>query len=365
MRTESDDKASQLGGGRRTICYLIGFLFLASVVLILVDVSPVATFVMSAITIIPLAYFMGVSTEELGKRLGPGSGGLLNATFGNATELIIALFALQAGLHTIVKASLTGSIIGNILFVLGLSMLTGGLKHKTQRFERRAAGTSSTMLAIAVVALTIPAMATFTSSVGNGNPVQIEDISIWTAALLLVVYFGGLVFSLYTHRRIFNPVAGRGEPEWSVRMALGALLASTILVAIESEFLVGAIESSSQALGLNELFVGVIIIALIGNAAEHGGAVMMARKNKMNLSVQIATSSGTQIALFVAPILVFASLLFGAPMTLDFGIFEVVTIALSVAIVHMVSSDGESNWFEGAMLVVVYLIVAVGFFYHP
>lgn len=355
----------ETGHPRRKYLYaLIGILFAVSVVFVLADVSPLVIFAMSAITIMPIAYFMGISTEELAKRLGPGSGGLLNATFGNATELIIAIFALEAGLQEIVKASITGSIIGNILFVLGLSMLTGGLKHKTQRFERRAAGTSSTMLVIAVVALTIPTLATLTSANG-GVPAQIVDLSMWASALLLAVYFCGLVFSLHTHKNIFNPMAGREEPEWPAKMAIAALILATVLVSIESEFLVSAVAGSSGILGLNDLFMGVIIIALIGNAAEHGSAIMMAYKNKMDLSVQIATSSGTQIALFVAPVLVFASYLFGPPMTLAFEIFELVAIALSVAIVHMVSSDGESNWYEGVMLIVVYLIVAVGFFFHP
>ncbi|MFQ6128383.1 MAG: calcium/proton exchanger [Thermoplasmata archaeon] len=360
-----NEKEGRFGKGRSILCVLISVLFLLSVVFVLIEVSPIIVFAMSAITIVPLAYFMGISTEELAKRLGPGSGGLLNATFGNATELIIALFALRAGLHEIVKASLAGSIIGNILFVLGLSMFAGGLKHKIQRFERRAAGTSSTMLVLAVVALTIPTMATLYSSIIGGDPTQIVDLSIWTSVLLIVVYFAGLVFSLHTHKSIFNPVGGIEEPGWGKKVAIAGLLISTVFVSVESEFLVGAIESSSEVLGLNDLFVGVILIALIGNAAEHGSAVVMAYKNKMDLSVQIATSSATQIALFVAPLLVFASLLFGPPMTLAFEIFELIAIALSVAIVNMASSDGESNWYEGAMLVVVYLIVAVGFFYHP
>jgi len=360
-----EETQGRLGIGRTVLAALIGVLFVVSVVSVLANVSPVAIFILSAITIIPIAYFMGISTEELGKRLGPGPGGLLNATFGNATELIIAFFALRAGLEQIVKASLTGSIIGNILFVLGLSMFVGGLKHKTQRFERKAAGTSSTMLFLAVVALTIPTMTALFYPVGGGSLLQIEEFSMWTAGLLLLVYFAGLIFSFYTHKGIFNPVGEREKPEWSKKLAIGGLLVSTILVSFESEFLIGAIERSSGALGVNDLFMGVIIIALIGNAAEHGSAIMMAYKNKMELSVQIATSSGTQIALFVAPLLVFASLLFGPVMTLDFEIFELIAIALSVAIVHMVSSDGESNWYEGAMLVVVYAILAIGFFYHP
>lgn len=362
MSEEDGGIQNRLGGGRGCLCVTIGILFAMSVVFVAFNVSPIAIFALTAVTIIPLAYLMGIATEELAKRLGPGSGGLLNATFGNATELIISLFALRAGLLGIVKASLTGSIIGNILFVLGVSMFVGGIKHRTQEFGRRAASTSSTMLALAVVALTIPTMYTL---VEGADPGLIADLSIWTAGILLIVYFAGLVFSLYTHKGIFNPVGSREKPEWTTKFAIVMLLISTILVSIESEFLVRAIEGSSGTLGMNELFMGVIVIALIGNAAEHGSAVLMAYRNKMDLSVRIATSSGTQIALFVAPLLVFASLLFGPQMDLAFELFELIAIALSVAVVHMVASDGESNWYEGAMLVAVYLIVAVGFFFHP
>jgi Ca2+:H+ antiporter len=363
MKTKEKENGRRFGKARLTLCIIIGILFLVSVILVALQVDPIVIFVMAALTIIPLAYLMGVSTEELAKRLGPGTGGLLNATFGNATELIIALFALRAGLYEMVKASITGSIIGNILLVLGLSMLVGGLKHKNQKFERRAAGISSTMLAIAVVAMILPTMATL--YFGDGGSSLIVDMSLWTSGLLIFVYICGLLFSLYTHKGIFNPVGGKEKPEWSVRFAVGGLLLTTILVAIQSEFLVSAIGRSLGTIGVNELFLGVIIIALVGNAAEHGSAIVMAYKNKMDLSVHIATSSGTQIALFVAPLLVFVSLLFGPPMTLAFEIFELITIALAVAIVHMVSSDGESNWYEGLMLIVVYLIIAIGFFYHP
>jgi Ca2+:H+ antiporter len=363
MLMAEKEKKPRLGKARTILCIVIGILFLGSVVLVALQVDPIVVFVIAALTIIPLAYFMGVSTEELAKRLGPGSGGLLNATFGNATELIIALFALRAGLYEMVKASITGSIIGNILLVLGMSMLVGGLKHRNQKFERRAAGISSTMLALAVVAMILPTMATL--YFGDGDSSLIVDMSLWTSGLLIFVYICGLIFSLYTHKGIFNPVGGKEKPEWSVRFAIGGLLLTTILVAIQSEFLVSAIDRSLGTIGVNELFLGVIIIALVGNAAEHGSAIVMAYKNKMDLSVHIATSSGTQIALFVAPLLVFTSLLFGPPMTLAFELFELITIALAVAIVHMVSSDGESNWYEGLMLIVVYLIIAVGFFYHP
>jgi Ca2+:H+ antiporter len=356
--------SSAKGGPSRTrvlLALIAAILFIISVVMTLAGADPVLVFALAALTILPLAYFMGVATEELAKRLGPGSGGLLNATFGNATELIIAFFALRAGMHEIVKASITGSIIGNILLVLGLSMLTGGLRFKEQKFAKRAAGTSSTMLALAVVAMAIPTMMLY--SPAEDAQQRLVDVSLWTSALLIFVYIAGLVFSLHTHKHIFNPVGQHEKPEWSQKFALMVLVGSTLLVAVESEFLVSAIEGSKDTLGMNELFLGVILIAIIGNAAEHGSAIIMAYKNKMDLSVGIATSSSTQIALFVAPILVFASWLMGETMTLAFGIFELAAIAFSVAIVHMVSSDGESNWYEGLMLLVVYAIMAVGFWF--
>lgn len=330
-------------------------------------VSPgVAVFVAAGIAIIPLAWFMGLATEELGKHAGPGVGGLLNATFGNATELIIALFALASGLHTIVKASLTGSIIGNVLLVLGLSMLVGGLRNKRQVFSREASGIQTTMLLLAVIGLVMPEL--FVLSVGTlppGGPV-LEQVSLGIAGILFLAYVFGLWFSLRTHRDVFNPVgAGHEKPAWSVRGAVLVLLVATFLVAVESELLVGSIQEAQASLGLRELFVGVIIVAIVGNAAEHGGAVIMAHRNKMELSVAIATTSTTQIALFVAPVLVFASLVFQPLLTLDFEIFELVSIALSTAVLGAVAADGQSNWYEGVLLIMVYAIVGVAFFFHP
>ncbi|MFQ5838832.1 MAG: calcium/proton exchanger, partial [Thermoplasmata archaeon] len=302
--------------------------------------------------------------EELGKHMGPGLGGLLNASFGNATEIIIAIAALRAGLVRLVQASITGSIIGNILLILGLSMLAGGLRHKKQSFERQTATTRSTMLALATIGLVMPSLLLLSS--GENIPSDaITSMSLWISVLLLVAYGGGLLFSLHTHRHIFNPRGEEEEPEWSKGYAILVLAGATALIAILSEVLIKAVEASIETLGLNELFLGVIVIAVIGNAAEHSSAVMMAWKNRMNLSVGIAASSSTQIALFAAPILVFASILIGNPMTLAFELFELIAIGLSVAIVSTVASDGESNWFEGLMLLIVYTIVAVGFFYLP
>ena len=328
----------------------------------------VAVFAFTGIGIIPLAWFMGLATEELGKHAGPGVGGLLNATFGNATELIIALFALANGLHDVVKASLTGSIIGNILLVLGLSMFAGGLRHKSQTFSREASGIQTTMLLLAVIGLVMPDLYIL-SAEAQGSPVSpglLRNLSLGIAGILLASYVLGLLFSLRTHRDIFNPISETvEEARWSVRTSLVVLLAATALVAIESEILVGSLEEARSSLGLTELFVGVIIVAIVGNAAEHGSAVIMAYRNKMDLSVAIATTSTTQIALFVAPFLLFASLLTTRVMTLDFEVFELASIALSTGVLAAVAADGRSNWYEGVLLVMVYAIIGVAFFFHP
>lgn len=327
----------------------------------------VQVFVAAGVGIIPLAWFMGLATEELGKHAGPGIGGLLNATFGNATELIIALFALAAGFNEIVKASLTGAIIGNVLLVLGLSMFVGGLRNKRQVFSREASGIQTTMLLLAVVGLVMPDLLDLATDipVASREPL-LRGMSLGIAVILFAAYLLGLLFSLVTHRDVFNPVGEKHEtPRWSRRIAVSVLLVATALVAVESELLVGSIESARATLGLTELFVGVIIVAIVGNAAEHGGAVIMAYRNKMDLSVAIATTSTTQIALFVAPFLVFTSLVFGSVLTLDFEIFELVSIALATAILGAVVADGQSNWYEGILLMMVYAIIGVAFFFHP
>ena len=336
-----------------------------------------AVFGLAAVAIIPLAFLMGVATEELGKRAGPGIGGLLNATMGNATELIIALVALGRaaslaaggdnlaanGLVEVVKASITGSIIGNILLVLGLSALVGGLRYKTQKFSVRAAELQVTLLVLAIVALVMPDL--FKLSYGNPTP---PDVSLGISVILLVGYVLGLVFSLHTHKDVFNPVTEEQEkPLWSRNLALGVLIASTALVGLVAEILVGTVEAVTPAFGIPrpELFMGVIVIAIIGNAAEHSAAVTMAWKNKMDLSVWIATISSVQIALFVTPVLVLSSLALGTPFTLAFEVFELVAIILSVAILAVLAKDGETNWYEGVLLLLVYAIIGFGFLFHP
>ncbi len=277
------------------------------------------------------------------------------------------MFALASGLHEVVKASITGSIIGNVLLVLGLSMLAGGMRHRTQTFSREASGIQTAMLLLAVIGLVMPALYVFsTQADGGATRLTLEEMSIGIAVILILAYALGLIFSLKTHRRLFNPSADVEEkPRWTVRFALALLLLTTLLVALESELLVSSLEVAREGLGLTELFVGVIIIAIIGNAAEHGGAIVMAYRNKMELSVSIAMSSTAQIALFVAPFLVFASLLTTSVLTLDFEIFELISIALAVSVIGSVASDGRSNWYEGAILVLVYAILVVAFFFHP
>jgi Ca2+:H+ antiporter len=318
-------------------------------------------FIACAGAIVPLAGLMGLATEELAARTGPTFGGLMNATLGNAAELIIGIFALRAGLIELVKASLTGSIIGNLLLILGLSLFVGGVKHQTQRFNRQAAGMNVALLALAAVGLVVPALFDFTHP--RGDPVALERLSETVAIVLLVVYLLSLLFSLKTHKEMFRPEGTHEPPKWSLRLAVTALVLSTALVAWLSEILVGVTEETIAALGVSELFLGVIIIPIVGNAAEHGAAVMMAAKNKMDLSFAIAVGSSTQVALFVAPLLLFISLLFGNPMDLAFTTFEVTAVALAVGVVTVISLDGESNWLEGAQLLAVYGILAAAFFF--
>ncbi|MEW5759342.1 MAG: calcium/proton exchanger [Candidatus Thermoplasmatota archaeon] len=339
-----------------------------SIILEVAQVNPTLVFMISAAAIIPLASVIGKATEELAKYSSAATGALLNATFGNVAELIIAIFAIKEGLIVVVQASITGSIIGNILIVLGLSMFVGGLKHKEQTFSRRTAGTSTTMLTLAAIALIMPALFFYAQQTGllEAGFFRLELMCFLVSVILIITYIAGLIFSLHTHKHIFISEWRVKEAfVWSKRTAIVLLIISTALVAMESEFLVSAIQPMIGRIGISQTFVGVIIIAMVGNGAEHSSAIMFAYKNKMDLSVNIATSSSTQIALFVAPLLVFISAAMGTPMTLAFEIFEVVAIVLSIAIVLTVYSDGESNWFEGLQLVAVYAIFAVVFFYHP
>jgi Ca2+:H+ antiporter len=328
-----------------------------SVLLELIHADSILIFITAALAIVPLAGFMGRATEELSKQAGAGIGGLLNATFGNATELIIAIFALQAGLFEVVKASLTGGIIGNVLLITGCSMLFGGLKREKQAFNPGVQGVNSTMLALAAVGLILPALI---SHLFDYNTV--ETLSLGISAILIITYICSLIFSLRTHKHLYDCGGEECKPSWSKNKAIVALMLTTAVIALESELLVGAVEPVSQSLGLTELFIGVIVIAIIGNAAEHSTAIMMAVKNNMDLSLGIAMGSSTQIALLIAPVLVFISWLWGNPMNLVFNEFEVVAVIAAVVIANMISADGESNWLEGVQLIALYAMIAVVFF---
>ena len=297
-------------------------------------------------------------------------GGLLNATFGNAAELIIAGIALSKGLTNVVKASITGSIIGNVLLVLGLSILFGGTKYKEQRFNRTAARTSVISLSLAAIGLIIPTVFHLTAdrSPGGWSALVEQKLSLAIAVVLFLTYFCMLGFSLWTHKHFFQGAhrhAEEGGRQWSRGKALTILLIATAAVAMLSEFLVGTIENVRDSVGLTEVFVGVIVVAIVGNAAEHSTAIVMAMKNKMDLTVGIAIGSSLQIALFVAPVLIFLSYLFGRPMDLEFTMPEVVAVVASVYILFQISGDGETNWIEGIQLLSVYVILGILFFYLP
>lgn len=344
--------------------------------------NPTWLFIVACLAIIPLAGWMGKATEHLAEHLGQGIGGLLNATFGNAAELIIALFALSKGLEGVVKASITGSIIGNLLLVLGLSLLAGGAKFKTQTFDRTAASTTATALTLAAIALLIPtifhlAAAQVPMAAGGWTPEKEQTLSLAISIVLIVTYALTLYFSLVTHKDLFIGDVRTGAAEkvgheeeasgehWSKKRAIITLLTATAFVALISEFLVGAVEAARGELGFTEVFVGVIVVAIIGNAAEHSSAILMAMRNKMDLSLGIALGSSLQIALFIAPVLVFASYAFGTPMNLEFTIPEVVAVIASILIVQQICSDGESNWVEGVQLLSVYAILGILFYFLP
>ncbi len=356
--------------------------------------SPVWIFVAAALAIIPVAGWMGHATEHLATRLGEGIGGLLNATFGNAAELIIAIMALvQAArnpepesvraMHAIIKASLTGSIIGNILLVLGAALLGGGLRYKIQRFSPLATRTSATLMMLAVIALTGPTMLSWfiPTKATQLHSAEVEFLSLEVSVLLLVAYALSLFFTLHTHKQLYSsgesveeagiddPVAVEAEKghhaPWSVGKSLAVLIGATVCVAVLAEFMVGSVTEASESMGLTPLFVGVIVVAIVGNAAEHSTAVLVALRNRMDLSLSIAIGSSIQIALFVAPALVWISFFMGVPMDLVFTVPEITTMALAVLITSQIAGDGESNWLEGVLLLIVYALVGALFFYLP
>lgn len=331
-----------------------------AIVLEIAHGAAVAIFAVSALAILPLAGIIGHATEDLAARAGPQVGGLLNATFGNVTELIIAFFLILQGELEVVKASITGSIIGNVLVVLGLSFLIGGWKRQEQTFNRASAGLHSASLVIAVVALLMPALFHLTPEASDFRE---EAVSVGVAIVLMTIYLLSLLFSFKTHRDLFRSTFEHGEPKWSLRKAMGMLAAATVGVALMSEFLVGALEETVEEVGLSKLFVGLIIVPIVGNAAEHSSAILLAAKDKMDVSIEIAIGSSTQIALFIAPLLVFLSLAVGHPMNFIFSGIEIAAVAFSSAILGFIALDGRSNWFEGAQLLSVYLIMAISFFF--
>ena len=331
---------------------------------------PIAIFIVSCLGIIPLAGQMGHATEEIAERVGQGVGGLLNATFGNAAELIIAIVALRAGLYDLVKASITGSIIGNVLLVFGLSALVGGLKYETQKFNRTAAGLGGTLLVLSAVGLVVPAL--FHGLVGDSAPAAERNLSLEIAIVLMVTYVASLFFTLKTHRHLYagdvaieadEPGDVHPRPLWKPVLML---MLATVGIAFMAEFLVAAASHTAQALGWSQVFVGVIVVAIIGNAAEHSTAVIMALKNKMDIAINIAVGSSIQIALFVAPVLVLLSYAFApAPMDLIFTPLEVLAVAVCVGIMAFCAADGESHWMEGVQLLAVYVILGIAFYVLP
>ncbi|MFN2176798.1 MAG: calcium/proton exchanger [Anaerolineales bacterium] len=370
----------------------LGFIHLrkiGDILLLLVPLSILAEFLnwgeillflFSALAIIPLAGYIGESTDILATATGPRIGGLLNATLGNAAELIITIIAIREGLLELVKASITGSILGNVLLVLGMSMVLGGIKNGVQIFDRRQAGNNAILLVLAVIALLIPSL--LSGYIGQSDSPGVEALSIGVAIIMIVLYILGVVYSLKTDRGPLssrpsvetNPSMGNiYEPEemtevhpaWSTRKSIVILGLATFGVVIMSELLIGSVEPVMLSLGISEFFLGIILIPIIGNVAEHLVAVKVAIQNKMELSVEIAIASSLQIALFVAPVLVFVSLFIGNPMQLIFNEVELLALVAGVLITALVSSDGESNWLEGAELVAVYLILALTFFLMP
>ena len=328
-----------------------------------VGADPTLLFIVSAVAILGLAWVVGLSTERLGALTSPQVGGILNATFGNIAELIIAFFALQAGLVEVVKASLTGSIIGNLLFVLGASVLFGGLRNGIQRFDPRVAGSNAALLVVAAIGFFVPAVFAFSS--GSAEPGTITEESVLVAVLLIVGYGLSLVYSFKNASRTLGghePAAEHGGPAWSRRAAIAVLLAAAALLAVLSEILVASIEPFIETFGLSPFFVGVILIPTIGNLAEHLVAVQLAWKNHMEFSMAVAYGSSLQVALFVGPVLVILGALMGQPMNLVFHPLEVAAVGAAVGISALIALDGESNWLEGALLVLVYVILAVSFF---
>ncbi len=355
--------------------YALGVFIPLAIGLDVADASSSLVFFSAAIGVIPTAALMGEATENLAARSGPGIGGLLNVTFGNFPELIIAAFALNKGLHEVVKASIVGSIISNILLVLGFSVLVGGIKNGDQKFNQQAVQAQAAMLLLALAALVLPAVFQLTD--GGALPKvsqarvdfggDVEHLTIGVSVVLLITYVLGLLFSLKTHRDLFNPHAegdDAGDEVWTVRRSVVLLAVAGVLVGLMSEVLVGSIEDASHSVGLSEFFIGVVVVAIVGNAAEHWVAVLVAYKNKMDLALNIGIGSSSQVALFVAPVLALLSFAIGPhPMALVFNGYELAALLFSVLIANYVTIEGRSNWFEGVQLLAVYTVLVLVFYF--
>ncbi len=330
------------------------------------DWGDLIVFATAALAIIPIAGILGEATEVLAEKTGPRIGGLLNASLGNLAELIITLVAINAGRIALVKASIIGSMLGNLLFVLGLSLLFGGLKHGIQRFDRARIGVDATLVILAAIIISVPSL--FNELI-EPDFAKVESLSLATAGVVLLLYLLSILYTLRTpsddhvHAPAIEPT--HGGPGWSTGMALGVMAGCVVGLAVMSEFLVGSLESVTEVFGLSEFFVGIIVVPLIGNVAEHMVAVQVAMKDQMDLSLSIALGSSLQIAMLVAPLLVFISLFMGNPMTLEFNHPEIIAMIAASVIAALVAIDGSSNWLEGAMLLAVYAILALGFFYLP
>jgi Ca2+:H+ antiporter len=364
-----------------SIIYFLLVFVPISVILDLVHADHLIIFIIAVIALIPLAKLIGDSTEHLSTHYGSTLGSLLNVTFGNAAEIIIAVVAINAGLIDLVKASITGAILGNIMLIFGLSMIAGGIRKKEQIFSRENAGLQSTMIFLAIIGLAIPTVlsSTILKPSEIENQLKIQFLSDALAIILLSVYIAGIVFTFFTHKHLF--VSPQMEEEhknhnietttttttttkhWDKKRAFFMLAISMVGVVVISEILVGSVEETSKQFGFGEVFVGAIIIGIVGNAAEHSSAIILARKGKIDLSIGIAAGSGTQIALFVVPLLVIFGIILNQPFTLEFTIYELVTLFLAAIILNLIAHDGRSNWFEGVMLTAVYIIIAMGFYF--
>lgn len=359
-----------------SIIYFLLVFVPISVILDLVHADHIIIFIIAVIALIPLAKLIGDSTEHLSTHYGSTLGSLLNVTFGNAAEIIIAVVAINAGLIDLVKASITGAILGNIMLIFGLSMIAGGIRKKEQLFSRENAGLQSTMIFLAIIGLAIPTVvsSTILKPAEIENQLKIQFLSDALAIILLSVYIAGIVFTFFTHKHLFvsphmeeehnnHNIAAAATKHWDKKRAFFMLAISMVGVVVISEILVGSVEETSKQFGFGEMFVGAIIIGIVGNAAEHSSAIILARKGKIDLSIGIAAGSGTQIALFVVPLLVIFGIILNQPFTLEFTIYELVTLFLAAIILNLIAHDGRSNWFEGVMLTAVYIIIAMGFYF--